>query len=98
MPDRRELTFPVAVDRLVMWLLAGLMSTTGLLVGYLCLQGNEHSKLLVKMDERSQFTKEQMQTFHAELERLNLTDTRLSLELKQLQIQAARHGWKASED
>lgn len=90
----RELSFPIAVDRIVMWLVAGLVGTTMTLVGWLCLQQQEQGKLLVKMDERSQMTKEQMVVFHNELERLTLTDNHLSLELKHLQIIAAEHGWK----
>jgi hypothetical protein len=90
----RELTFPVAMDRMVMWLIAGLVSAVVALVGWLCLQQQEQGKLLVKMDERGQATKEQMTILHQELERLTLTDNRLSLQLNKLQLQAAEHGWK----
>jgi hypothetical protein len=92
--DSRELTFPIAMDRLVMWLMAGGVSGLCFLVGWLCLQQMEQGKVLTAINERSMYTKEQMQVFHNELERLTLTDNRLSLELKRLQIQAAEHGWK----
>jgi hypothetical protein len=46
------------------------------------------------MEERSLATAEQNKIFSQELERLHLTDNRLSLELKHLQILAAQHGWR----
>lgn len=89
-----ELTFPVAVSKSVVWLLVTMLSITGMLLGWLCLGQMENSKMLVRMEERSAAAIEQNKTIHQELERLTLTDSRLSLELMELQIAAARHGWK----
>jgi len=88
--DRRELTFPIAMDRIVMWLSAGLL-------GWLCYSTMTMREQMVAMNERSIAYKEQQTIFHQELERLTLTDNRLSLELKRLQIQAAQHGWKGGD-
>jgi hypothetical protein len=43
------------------------------------------------MDERSQITTE-------DLKAIKLTNARLSLEVKHLQILAAQHGWKESPE
>ena len=89
--DRRALTFPIAMDRIVMWLSAGLLS-------WLCYSTMTMREQMTRMDERSQISKEQMIVFHQDLERMTLTHNRLSLEVKQIQILAAQHGWKDSPD
>jgi hypothetical protein len=94
MNDDSQLTFPVAISKTAVWLLGGMLTGNAALLAWLAIQQMEQGKVLVRMDERSQITKEQMQAFHSELERLTLTDNRLSLELKRLQIAAAQHGWK----
>lgn len=98
MSDKSELTFPVAISKTAIWLLGTLLSGNAALMVYLCLQSVEQGKILTRMEERSQTAKEQFQLFHQELERLTVTDTRLSLELKRLQIAAAQHGWKDGGD
>jgi hypothetical protein len=92
-----ELTFPVAMSKAVVWLLVTMMTVVGALLVWLCVGQLENSKTLVRMEERSAVAIEQNKIFHQELERLTLTDNRLSLELKNLQIAAARHGWKETE-
>lgn len=92
-----ELTFPVAVSRIAAWALGlGVGSVLGLL-SYLCLEVQSQGKILIRMEERSQQAMEQAKQFSTEIERLRLTDARLSLELKDLQIEAARHGWKTGQ-
>jgi len=92
-----EMTFPVAISKAMVWLLVTLLGVTGMLLSWLCLGQMETSKTLVRMEERSAAAIEQNKMFHQEMERLTLTDNRLSLELKELQIAAARHGWKGAE-
>lgn len=94
MSDKSELTFPVAISKTAVWLLGGMLTGNAALLAWLCLQQMEQGKVLVRMEERSLATKEQSQVFHSELERLTLQDARFQAELKQLQIQAAEHGWK----
>jgi hypothetical protein len=89
-----EMTFPMAISRAMVWLLVTMLGVVGVLLGWLCVGQMENSKTLVRMEERSAAALEQNKMFHQELERLTLTDNRLSLELKELQIAAASHGWK----
>lgn len=98
MSDKQELTFPIAISKTAVWLLGGMLTGNAMLLGWLCLQQMEQGKVLVRMDERSHTAKEQMQIFHAELERLTNTDNKLSAEVKALQLQAAEHGWKENRD
>lgn len=93
-PKGDELTFPVAIGRGAVWMLGTMLAITGSLLAWLCLGQMEQGKMLVRMEERSQAASEQTKVFHQELERLTLTDNRLSLEMKQLQIIAAQHGWR----
>jgi hypothetical protein len=94
MNDKQELTFPIAISKTAVWLLGSMLAGNAMLLGWLCLQQMEQGKVLVRMDERSHTTKEQMQIFHSELERLTMTDTKIMNDLQRLQLQAAEHGWK----
>jgi hypothetical protein len=86
----------IASDKsdVLMKLLTGLVSVRVALVGWLCLGQMETGKMLVRMEERSQANAEQTKIFHQELERLTLTDARLSLRLENFRVLAAQHGWK----
>ncbi len=90
MTDMRELTFPIAMDRIVMWLSAGL-------IGWLCYSSMTMREQLVVMVERSSNFQEQMKTFHGELERLTLADKQSADQIRKLQVQAAKNGWRVDE-
>jgi hypothetical protein len=75
------------MDRIVMWLSAGLLS-------WLCYSTMTMREQMTRMDERAISSKEQQIAIVQEQSRLNLVDARLSLELKHLQILAAQHGWR----
>lgn len=88
------LTFPVAMGRGAVWMLGTMLSVTGILLGWLCVGQMEQGKILVRMEERSQAQVEQTKAFREEQLKQDLVSSRLSLELKHLQIMAAQHGWK----
>lgn len=78
--DRRELTFPIAMDRIVMWLIAGLTA-------WLCYSTMSLREQMATSLERSNQTQSQLLA-------LVRVQTEQSESIKRLQIQAAAHGWK----
>lgn len=87
MPDRRELTFPIAMDRALMWLLAGLMT-------WLCYSTMNMREQMTLVLERSDTSKENFKIIHAELERLTSADSETAKAVKKVELKQAEHGWK----
>jgi hypothetical protein len=86
-PDRRELTFPIAMDRIIMWLIAGLVS-------WLCYSTMTMREQMVVMIERSDNSRQDLKIVHTELERLTAADKAAANQLREIQIKQAEHGWK----
>ena len=85
--DGRLLTFPLAMDRIVMWLSAALLS-------WLCYSTMTMREQMVVMIERSDNSRQDLKIVHAELERLTSVDNANANQLLGIQIKQAEHGWK----
>ena len=96
-PGGGELTFPIAISRIAVWALLTILGLSGALQMYLAQASSEHTTTLARMEERSRIyveqNLEQSKLFHQELERLTLNDTIITSDVRDLQIQAAAHGW-----
>jgi hypothetical protein len=87
MADRRELTFPMAMDRIVMWLIAGLTA-------WLCYSTMTMREQMVVMFERSDNSRQDLKIVHEELERLTERDSEMAASVKKVELKQAEHGWK----
>ena len=85
--DRRELTFPIAMDRIVMWCIAGLVS-------WLCYSTMTMREQMILMVERSDSSKADLKIVHAELERLTESDRQAAETVKKIELKQAEHGWR----
>lgn len=88
--DRRELTFPVAMDRLLVWLIAALVS-------WLCVSTLSLREQMAVLLERDLGTKAEMVAMKRELEKLGDAHKTQAEHLRQLQLLAAQHGWKEAQ-
>ena len=105
MTDRdAALTFPIAVSKAAIWLLGSMLSVTAALLVWLCLSTlslrdqikDMNAQVLVVIERTSNY-RDQIQNLAAADQAQQLTSARLSLEVKDLQLQAAAHGWKRGE-
>lgn len=78
--DRRELTFPIAMDRVVMWLIAGL-------VAWLCYSTMTLREQMMVVIERSDNNRDEMKLFRAELEKMRATDAEAKDRLSAIEVQ-----------
>ena len=85
--DRRELTFPIAMDRIVMWLIAGL-------VAWLCVSTMSLRENMAVVIERGLVDKQERAEMQRQMHALANTDVEHSDRIKSLEINAAAHGWK----
>lgn len=105
MTDRTaEMTFPVARDRALVYLLVGAITVACGLLTWLCLstlslrdQVKDMNGQLLVVIERTSNYKDQIQTLQAADQQQQLATARLNLEVKELQLQAASHGWKRGQ-
>ena len=98
MTDRTaEMTFPVARDRALVYLITLVVGVTGALVSWLCVSTMAMREQLVKMDERNSVYQEQIKALVESDQQQQLATARINLELKELQLQAASHGWKRGQ-
>jgi hypothetical protein len=84
--ERRELTFPIAMDRVVMWLIAGL-------VAWLCVSTMGLREQMAVVMERGENSRQDFKIVHEEMERLTNSDKKISESLKELELKQAQHGW-----
>lgn len=89
--QQAQLSFLGAKDRILMWLIAGLIS-------WLCYSTMIMRESMVLMLERSQTANEQIKILHNELERVTSSNTNQDKKINDLQLQQAAHGWKANGD
>ncbi len=82
-----QLSFLGAKDRIVMWLVAGLVS-------WLCYSTMMMRESMVLMVERSSSFKEQIAILYAQNQQLQLADAAFRAKLEEVQLQQAEHGWK----
>ena len=98
MTDRTaEMTFPIARDRALVYLITLVVGVTGALVSWLCVKTMAMSEQLVKMNERNEIYQAQIKSLAESDQQQQLATARISLELKELQLQAASHGWKRGQ-
>lgn len=101
MTDSEKLTFPIAVGKAAIWLVGTMLTVTGGLLVWLCLstmslrdQVKDTNAQILVLIERTSNYKDQIQNLAASDQAQQLANARLSLEVKELQLQAASHGWK----
>jgi hypothetical protein len=92
--DTESLTFPVAVSKAAMWLLAGMLSGIGVLLTWLCVSTMGLKEQNVILLERSGYALKQYEVVHAELERLTIADSVMRDQLEKVKLAQAEHGWK----
>lgn len=85
--DRRELTFSEAMNRALMWMIAGLVS-------WLCYSTMNMQKQMAVMIERSDNAHTDMMLMRGEQQRLAAQDDIAAKRLMELELKQAEHGWK----
>lgn len=91
--DQEPLTFPIAISKAAIWLLAGMLSGNAFLLSYLCLQSIEHGKILIRMEERAQAVKDELKTLHESDTVQQATSLKLTTAVQEMQLRQADHGW-----
>lgn len=81
------MTFPNAMDRIVTWLVAGLVS-------WLCISNMALREQMAVMIERSDSSRADLKIVHQELERLTTADREAAEALNKVQMKQAEHGWR----
>lgn len=85
-PRSRRMTFGDSVDRVVVYLLAGL-------VAFLCINSLDNRDKLTALLAEKKGDGELRQQMMTELKRLAATDHVFMLEIQNLKLEAAKHGW-----
>ncbi len=85
--DRRGLTFTEAMNRALMWMIAGLVS-------WLCYSTMNMQKQMAVMIERSDNAHTDMMLMRGEQQRLSAADDVASTRLREIELKQAEHGWK----
>lgn len=91
--DKSHLTFPIAISKIAIWMLGSLLSGNAVLLAYLCLSSVEHGKILTRMDERDKAVKEELHNLHERDLTNEVTLKQVEIDIKEIQLQAAAHGW-----
>lgn len=86
-PKEERLTFGKSLDRVVVYLIAGL-------VAWLCVSTMNLREQMALVVERGTRADKQFDIMHSELERLTNTDKQHDAAINSLKIEAARRGWK----
>ena len=87
MTDRREPSRLERMDRVVQWAIMALVS-------WLCISTMTLREQMAAALERDHESREHEMLVNREIEHLSATDQVLADMVKQLQIQAASHGWE----
>jgi len=85
--DRRQLTFGEAMNRALMWMIAGLVS-------WLCYSTMSMQKQMAVMIERSDNARTDLQSLRGEQQRLTATNQVTDSRIQALEIKQAQHGWR----
>ena len=85
--DRRQLTFGEAMNRALMWMIAGLVS-------WLCYSTMSMQKQMAVMIERSDNAHTDMLIMRGEQQRLAATDQVTDSRIQAMEIKQAQHGWR----
>ena len=91
--DAEPLTFPIAVSKIAIWGIGLILTVDGILTGWLCIQSMQHGNILVRMDERDKAVRVELQNLHDSDITQQLANARMALEIKEIQLQQASHGW-----
>ena len=91
--DAEPLTFPIAISKAAIWLLAGMLSGNAFLLSYLCLQSIEHGKILIRMEERAQAVKDELKLLHESDAAHEAVAVHHANAIQDIQIKQAAHGW-----
>lgn len=85
--DRRQLTFGEAMNRALMWMIAGLVS-------WLCYSTMTMQKQMAVMIERMDNSHTDMILMRGEQQRLAATDQVVANRIQEIEIKQAQHGWR----
>lgn len=85
--ERRQLTFTEAMNRALMWMIAGLVS-------WLCYSTMNMQKQMAVMIERSDNAHTDMLLMRGEQQRLAATDDVAASRIRAVELKQAEHGWK----
>lgn len=85
--DRRRLSFGEAIDRAVVYLMAGL-------IGWLCLNSLEQGKQITTLVERGASDRKIIDELRREQQDFRRSDAILMEKMQEFEVEAARHGWK----
>jgi hypothetical protein len=88
--NRRDLTFPAAVDKALTWMIAGLVSW----LCYTTMTLNERMGVVIQAQS---FTKDSVDAIRKQQEELVVADRNASDRLGSIEIAQAEHGWKVSK-